>query len=143
LSIETRGSILPFLEVCYTFDLALGVIYHLNEEVCEGGSAEFGIFGAIEIAVVDSLSVGGVAETRTEGSDGLDGQGVWTWMGRRRTRHGETATVYGRSWWERLAKTEVKVVGGVPCPKFHDHRTTRHLINFTISHHHIHSKCRE
>jgi hypothetical protein len=83
----------PFLEVGYALDLALSVIDHLDEEVGEGGAAELGILGAVEVAVVDGLLGGGVAQAgcrgaRLRGDQALGGprgrgtgHDVWEWDG--------------------------------------------------------------
>jgi hypothetical protein len=58
---------IPFLEVADVFCVSLREVYHLDEEVGEGGAGELGVLAAVEVAVVDCLLVGGVAEAGAAG----------------------------------------------------------------------------
>jgi hypothetical protein len=55
----------PFLKVGDALDLALRVVDHLDEEVGKGSAAELRVLGAVEVAVVDGLLGGRVAEARS------------------------------------------------------------------------------
>lgn len=45
----------------------LGITYHLDEEVGEGGARELGILAPVEVAVIYCFFIGGVSKT-TSGS---------------------------------------------------------------------------
>lgn len=53
-------SVLLF-QVCYALDLFLGIIDHLNEEIGKGRPTQLSSLCAIQIAIVDGLSRGGVS----------------------------------------------------------------------------------
>jgi hypothetical protein len=63
----------PFLHVRDAFDLSLCVIDHLHKQKCKTGTGELRILGPIEVAVINGLFGGRVAET---GGDCVDGGAV-------------------------------------------------------------------